>query len=92
MNRIRIKVRGEVQGVLYRSGTVQVAQKLGLTGSVKNSLDGSVEIVAEGEKDTLEKLLKWCREGSSYAKVEDIEVSWEEPTGEFSTFEVLYKH
>jgi acylphosphatase len=90
MNRIYIKVHGEVQGVLYRSGTVQVAQKLGLTGSVKNSFDGSVEIVAEGEKDSLEKLLEWCRKGPSYAKVEDLEVSWEEPTGEFSVFDVRY--
>ncbi len=90
MNRIRIKVRGEVQGVLYRSGTAQVARKLGLTGSVKNTPDGSVEIVAEGEKDSLEKLIEWCREGPSYAKVEDMEVSWEEPTGEFSTFDVCY--
>jgi len=88
MERVHIKITGNVQGVFFRGHTSHIAQKLSLTGWVRNDADGSVEIVAEGEKESLEKLVAWCREGPSFANVEDVEVSWEEATGEFLRFEV----
>ncbi len=57
---------------------------------MKNTRDNKVEIVAEGEEDSLEKLIVWCRKGPSYAKVEDVDIKWEEANGEFTTFETKF--
>lgn len=88
MRRARIWVSGKVQGVWYRATTVEVAQNLGLTGWVKNLPDGRVEIVAEGPKDSLDKLIAWCHEGPPLAIVGEVKVIWEPYTGEFSTFSI----
>lgn len=88
--RAHILVSGFVQGVLYRSNTADWAQKLGLVGWVKNPFGGGVEIVAEGEKEAIEKLIEWCRQGPAFAKVENVAVTWEKPTREFNTFEVKF--
>ena len=60
---VHMFVHGRVQGVFYRAKTQKVAEGLGLTGWVKNCRDGSVEIHAEGNKEKLEELIKWCRNG-----------------------------
>lgn len=88
--RINVRVSGDVQGVLYRSSAVEKAQELGLTGWVRNIANGAVEIVAEGNKDSLEKLVGWCRQGPSFAKVGNVEVYWEKYSDEFKTFEVIF--
>ncbi len=66
-------VRGRVQGVFYRASTQKVAQGLGLHGGVSNLPDGSVEVIAWGEHDALEKLREWLREGPPLARVEAVE-------------------
>lgn len=71
-------IHGRVQGVWYRASTQTEAQRLGLTGWVRNRVDGSVELCAEGERSTLEALLAWCRQGPPQAEVERIEVRWSE--------------
>lgn len=86
-SRIHIFVYGLVQGVFFRSNTVSKAKSIGITGWVRNRRDGSVEIVAEGEKEKLERLAEWCREGPESAEVENIKEEWEKPTGEFTDFE-----
>lgn len=86
-SRVHIYVYGLVQGVFFRSNTVSKAKSMGVTGWVRNRMDGSVEIVAEGEKKTLEGLAEWCREGPESAKVENMKKEWEKPTGEFTDFE-----
>ena len=90
MVRLEARVRGHVQGVFYRDHTRAQAQNLGLTGYVRNLPDGTVEAVAVGPPDALEKLLKWLWVGSRSAQVEDIEVRWGSSTGEFSRFEVRF--
>ncbi|NYZ77166.1 acylphosphatase [Candidatus Micrarchaeota archaeon] len=84
--RIRIFVYGDVQGVFFRSNSVSEANGLGLSGWVRNRSDGSVEIVAEGEKEKLEELLSWCRKGPGAARVDEVKYGWEKPAGEFSGF------
>ncbi len=74
-------VHGHVQGVFYRSNTHKVADRLGLTGWVKNCEDGSVEIHAEGDKNTLEELIEWCRHGPALAKVSKIDLNWIDSQG-----------
>jgi len=86
--RIFMIIKGRVQGVFFRYKTQQEAQKLGLNGWVKNNGDGSVEILAEGDKDKLEELIEWCKEGPRSAQVEKVEVKWQKYVGEVEGFEI----
>ena len=86
--RARAVVRGMVQGVAFRAATRYAAQGLGVAGWVRNAPDGSVELVAEGSRDAVERLLEFVRTGPPSARVEDVDVEWEEPSGEFGGFEV----
>jgi len=88
--RARITVSGRVQGVFYRSNTVEQAAALGLTGEVRNMMNGDVEIATEGDKEKIEKLIAWCRAGPPHARVDSVDVSWEEHRGEFTGFDVGY--
>lgn len=88
--RLHLKIHGDVQGVFFRANTQTVASKLGVSGWVRNLPDGSVEVLAEGDKKKLEELLEWCREGPSGAAVERVEEKWSEGKKEFSGFEVRY--
>jgi acylphosphatase len=85
-----ITIFGEVQGVFFRVNTQAQAQELGLTGWVKNEADATVKILAEGEQEQLEKLVDYCRSGHKLAKVQRVEVKWEEATGEFKDFDIIY--
>jgi acylphosphatase len=69
---IRCLVAGRVQGVFYRASTRHEAQQLGLTGYVKNLLDGRVEVVACGEKEAVETLREWLRKGPADAQVSGV--------------------
>jgi len=87
MEHWNIRVYGRVQGVYYRASAKEKAEKLGLTGFVKNDKDGSVYIEAEGEEDMLQKLADWCLEGPQLAKVERVDVmdgAWQG----YETFEI----
>jgi acylphosphatase len=78
----RIRVTGLVQGVFYRASTRDAAIRLGLSGWVRNASDGSVEVFAEGEAETVRKLVDWCRQGPPSAVVREVSVDWSEPVGE----------
>ena len=71
-----------MQGVGFRYHARSRAQSLGLSGFVRNLPDGSVEAAFEGGGDLVESMLDWCRHGPRGARVDDLEVSWEQPTGE----------
>lgn len=88
MERLTASVRGRVQGVGFRHFTRQTARRLGLAGSVRNEPDGSVSVVAEGERAQLEELLQVLQEGPSHAYVDAVDARWEQPSGTFETFEV----
>lgn len=74
MRCVSIKITGQVQGVSFRESARAMALELGVTGMIRNEADGSVYAEAEGEDAVVEKFVEWCREGSSYATVENIEV------------------
>ncbi len=82
VRRVRVLVRGRVQGVFFRAEARARAESLGLSGSVRNLADGAVEAVFEGDPERVESLVAWCRRGPEGASVEDVQVSSEEPTGE----------
>jgi len=86
--RVNIFVSGRVQGVFFRSKTKGKAQGLGLFGWVRNLTDGKVEILAEGKKEKLEKLIEWARQGPAAARVDNLEIEWQEYLGEFKNFEI----
>lgn len=80
--RARVVVRGAVQGVGFRASTRARAVSLGLAGWVRNRGDGAVEAVFEGERDRVESMLDWCRRGPAGARVDGVEESWEQPSGD----------
>lgn len=77
--RARLRITGLVQGVYYRASAREQAQRLGLTGWVRNSGDGAVLLEAQGAPERLDALVAWCRIGPPAAGVDGVEVSWIEP-------------
>ena len=86
--RVHATVSGRVQGVFFRDTTRQEAERLGLTGWVRNTEDGNVEAVFEGAPDAVNQMVEWCKSGPSSADVEDVSTEKEAPSGNFSGFEV----
>ena len=86
--RAHIYVSGRVQGVSFRYYTQQQALDYGLLGWVRNLWDGRVEAVFEGQLDAIQQMLRWCHHGPSSARVEKVEVHWEEPTGSYTSFNI----
>lgn len=89
--RCHIFVSGRVQGVFFRSNTKKVACSLGLKGWVRNTEDGKVEVIAEGEEEKLKKLIEWLHKGPSLAKVEKVSIEWQKFKGEFNDFKIKYE-
>ncbi len=83
-------VHGYVQGVGFRYFASQRALSLGLHGYARNKSDGSVEVVAQGTRSTLENLLVALRHGPSAAEVDEVEMTWREPTEHLSGFSIRY--
>lgn len=88
--RVKVLVYGLVQGVFFRQSTKEEAEKLKLKGWVKNREDGGVEAIFEGEREKIEKMLEWMKKGPPLARVEKVNVFWEEFKGEFKNFEIKY--
>ena len=87
--RARVIISGRVQGVGFRWNTLAMAQKLELTGWVRNLWDGRVEAVFEGPADKVQQAVDWCRHGQRPAQVEHLTVIPETPTGEYRFFRVV---
>ena len=83
-----IRVHGRVQGVFYRANTMRVATELGLNGWVKNEPDGSVLISAEGQAQSLEELIAWCKRGPDYAEVSRVDYH-ETKLMNFESFKII---
>lgn len=86
MKQAHIYISGFVQGVGFRAYTKSKAKKLGITGWVRNLKDGRVEGVFQGEKTVVEKLLKICKRGPFFARVNNIVVEWEDVDEKFTEF------
>lgn len=86
--RLRAVVHGLVQGVGFRYYTLSRARLLGLAGSVRNCPDGTVEVIAEGERGLLEQLLEDLERGSIGSTVTHVDREWYPYRGQFHRFEV----
>ena len=82
MRRAHVVVHGAVQGVFFRVEARDRARSLGVGGWVRNTADGSVEAVFEGEAERVESMVDWCGRGPRGAQVDDVDVTWDEPQGE----------
>jgi acylphosphatase len=87
--RAHVYVSGKVQGVYFRATTRDEARTRDVDGWVRNLPDGRVEAVFEGPREDVEEMVAFCHEGSSTARVEDVEVTYEDLQGE-AGFEVRW--
>jgi acylphosphatase len=86
----RMRVFGRVQMVLFRDSAKRQASSLGLSGYVKNLADGSVEIVAKGEKEGVTKLFEWAKRGPIFARVDKYEIDTISMSKDLSDFTIEY--
>ena len=75
-------VRGRVQGVGFRYSLSERARSRAIAGWVRNNPDGSVEAVFEGAPEEVDALVAWCHRGPAGARVDDVRVELEAPSGE----------
>ena len=87
---MRATVRGLVQGVGFRMWTQRRARALGLSGYVRNLEDGSVEIVGQGPRETLEQFLAVLWRGPESAEVRSVQVNWETGASQSDRFEIRH--
>jgi acylphosphatase len=81
-------ISGKVQGVFYRIETSREAKKRNITGWIRNTSDGRVEAIFEGERRDVTCIIDFCKHGPSGALVEKVNVLWEKYTGNFEGFEI----
>jgi acylphosphatase len=81
MRRVRVRIYGHVQGVFFRTSCLDRAERLGLSGWVRNVEGGGVEAVFEGPESAVARMLTWCRHGPPLARVDRVASVEEAPTG-----------
>ena len=86
--RVWLRITGRVQGVGFRYSALDEARRLAVTGWVRNTHDGAVELLAEGDRDRLQRLVTWCHVGPRGALVTAVEERWLEHRGEFADFRI----
>ena len=75
--------------VLFRDFAQRKARRLNIVGWVKNEPDGSVSVLAQGEKAALERYVELLKKGPVLARVEDVVCTWREPTQAFDDFRIV---
>jgi acylphosphatase len=88
--RANVIVTGIVQGVFFRVESKRAADRIGVTGWVRNRPEGTVEAVFEGDRDKVEAAINWCRKGPPSGRVDDVTVTWEPFQGEFAQFAITH--
>ena len=83
-------ISGRVQGVWFRASTKEKAEQLGLTGWVRNTSDGCVEAVFEGEEQLVNQMIEWCHHGPPHSKVNNVDIKNQDPTNDFDGFSIRY--
>jgi acylphosphatase len=83
-------VQGRVQGVAFRYSACHEARRLGLTGWVRNTPDGDVELFAEGPRGKLDALIQWLHRGPPSARVDSVRYELRSPLGVYRDFSVKF--
>jgi acylphosphatase len=79
---VHVTIRGHVQGVGFRYATTERARSRNVAGWVRNNPDGTVGAVFEGRPEAVEALVAWCRRGPAGARVDDVRIEVEAPSGQ----------
>ncbi len=87
---VRVIISGKVQGVWYRASTKQMAEKIGITGWVRNTSEGNVEAMFEGEEDLVNEMIEWCNQGPPLARVDNLTIENIENKEKFDGFNIKY--
>jgi len=90
MQRVHMIIHGIVQGVFFRANAKKAAERLGLKGYARNMANGSVEVVAEGPELKIKEFIEYCKKGPRAARVDKVDVHFEEARNEFDGFEVRH--
>ncbi len=92
MERVRahVLIAGRVQGVGFRAYARDRARAAAVEGWVRNLADGRVEAIFEGTRSAVQRLALACYSGPPNARVEKVEVAWEEPTGKAGGFRITW--
>jgi acylphosphatase len=88
MPTVRLVIKGKVQGVFYRASAREMAEKLGITGWIKNNAEGDVEALITGSQHNIDHFVSWCWQGPARARVDTVEVKKEEERS-FDSFQVI---
>jgi len=75
MPTVHLLIKGKVQGVFYRATAKEIANELGVTGWIKNTREGNVEVTVSGNEQQVEKFMKWCKQGPDKATVDEVIVT-----------------
>lgn len=81
----RLLIKGKVQGVFYRASAKDMADEIGITGWVRNTNGGDVEVLVTGTTEKIEQFVNWCRVGPKKAIVTELIIT-EAPGESFSQF------
>ena len=87
--RAHVFIKGEVQGVYYRVWVRTQAERLNLTGWVKNYIDGSVILLVEGNIENINALIKCLRSGSPLSQVDNVQTEWQPFENKFKSFKII---
>lgn len=85
--KLRLVIHGHVQGVFFRNSMRREAQKLGVSGWVKNRSDGLVEAVVHGSPAAVDAIVRWAQRGPEFAYVERVEIELDD--GSYNGFEII---
>ncbi|MGI8583739.1 MAG: acylphosphatase [Chitinophagaceae bacterium] len=88
MPTIHLLIKGKVQGVFYRATSKKIADKLNLTGWIKNTINNNVEATVTGDEERLQQFINWCKNGPEKAKVENVVIT-KKPETPFIDFEIV---
>ncbi|GIV97288.1 MAG: acylphosphatase [Herpetosiphonaceae bacterium] len=88
--RAHVIIEGRVQGVNFRAACRDQARQVGVNGWVKNRPDKTVEAIFEGPRAAVQRMVSWCYSGPPHARVDRVNVSWEEPTGKELPFNIAW--
>ena len=86
----RVIISGKVQGVFFRAETQGMAQRLGVSGWVRNKPDGTVEALFCGTPEKIDTAIAWCRQGSPASRVARVDIFPEEPADMLQDFSIRY--
>ena len=90
MRRMHAIVSGRVQMVMFRDFAQRKARGLGIVGTVQNLRNGTVEVIAEGTQETLASYAAKLSRGSLLSRVDDVSVTYDDATGAFTDFTIIY--